>query len=151
MSLGGYHVSRTPRLYRVDVAFYDPADTVVSHYSEYVRVVPRRPDVRLALSAKSLGIGSLLRWRLENYGTVAMSYGLQYSIEHYDGSSWVDADLAPKGFPAVGFTASGGSASKCQAFEVPMGTQPGRYRLAKSVEIGFQAPRDYLAEFEVTE
>ncbi len=147
--LGRYRVPRSPRAYRVDVVFRDDAGAVRGHYSEYVRVVPRRLDVRLALSSTALGIGDLLRWRLENYGTVAMSYGLQFRIEHYDGSSWVDAGLAPKGFPAVGFVAGGGVASKCQALKVPMGTEPGRYRVSKSAEIGFQPSREYLAEFDV--
>lgn len=151
MDLGGYRLPKAPRFYRLDVEFVDGSGADTGRFSEYIRVVPRRLDVRLALSDHSLSVDDRLRWRLENFGTLAVSYGLQFGIERYDGASWVDAGLAPKSFPEVGFVTGGGGASQCQAFRVPLNAQPGKYRLIKSAAIGFLAPRDYLAEFEVTE
>jgi len=149
MRLGDFHVPGGPRFYRLSVEFHGAGDTETFVYREYFRVVARRVDLRLVLSSASMRPGEELVWRLENFGSTSVVYGLDYRIDRHDGNGWVEDPISPTGFPWVGFMMGAGAASRCQSLRLPDTMQPGRYRLVKTAGIGLRAGREFAVEFHV--
>lgn len=112
-------------------------------------MLPRRHDLRLTLSDNRLAAGESLFWRLGNFGTGFVSYGLEYEIERFDQASggWAVDPLTPSGVPSVGFTVGAGQAGNCQSLAIPAGTPDGRYRLSKPAQIGSEAEHRFTSEF----
>jgi hypothetical protein len=142
--IGAFHVSRRPGFYRLDLEFSNVSGRKV-RYAEYFRVLPRRVDLRLGLMRASVKPGESLIWRVENFGTVSVFFGLDRTVERYEGTGWTLSPVFPLGAPAVGFSMGPGTVSECHSIQVPTTAQPGRYRLSKSVSA---KERDYLVSTE---
>lgn len=146
LRLGVFSLPAREAFYRLNVVFRNGSE---SHsYREYYRVLPRRVDLRLALSSAVLAPGEKLSWRLENFGTLQVSHGLEYSIERLSNSRWVVDPITPSGFPGVGFSMGAGDASRCQSLQLPAQISPGLYRLSKDAEVGGRERR-VVSEFTV--
>lgn len=129
-----FHVSREPTLYRVDVLFRSWSGKPLAAYGEYVRVVRSRLDVRLISSGKSFLPGQTVFARVANYGSESLEYGVDFSIEVFDGAGWIEAPISPVNvWPALAVLTGPGEAGPCSTFEIPANAAPGRYRFVKSV------------------
>ena len=148
MNLAMFRLPARKAFYRLKVVLQRGPETHA--YWEYYRVLPRRVDLRLALSSASLAPGEKLSWRMENFGTLPLFYGLEYRVERLEASSWVVDPSSPDGFPAVGFFMDSGGASDCQSLRLPADMQPGLYLLSKGVEVG-GGDRRVVSEFSVAE
>lgn len=146
MNLAMFRLPARKAFYRLKVVLQRGSETHA--YWEYYRVLPRQVDLRLALSSASPAPGEKLTWRLENFGTLPVFYGLEYAIERFDGSQWVVDRLTPEGFPAVGFLMGAGNASECQSLQLPATMPAGLYRLSKGAEDG-GGKRRVFSEFSV--
>lgn len=124
-----------PALYRVEIAFRGRSKEMLARYGEYIRVLRPRFDAQLALDRSSFRPGEVVSPRLENYGTESLFYGLDYSIESYDGVSWTPAPIKASGIvPAIGLGTGPGGAASCWNFRIPMDAPPGLYRFVREVE-----------------
>jgi hypothetical protein len=152
-----FTVSAEPALYRIEIVFRNKSNRKLGAYGEYFRVVPSRQDARLRLNATSYRPEKTVYARIENLGTVLVTYGVPYSIEWYDGSSWVKAPESPKGpwiLPLL--FSQPGTSGNCFGFTIPAEMAPGLYRFVKSVNYstesrraGRRAPVTLTAKFEV--
>ncbi len=148
IAVGRFRVPPTVGFYRLSIQFRRNGMRS-DRYQSYFRVVPPRLDLRLALSASSLSTPATLTWRLENFGTSSVIFGLKYRLERYDGSRWVVDPVSPVGFPQVGFIIGPGAAGGCQSLQLLAGMESGRYRIAKTVGIGGSGVREVAAEFRI--
>lgn len=99
----GYTTPKGTHLYRVDTRFEGADGKRLGAYSQYFRSVPAKFDASITLEADTVAPGGTLVARLENLGAVWLGTGFGYSVERFDGSSWV-ADAALQGnriFPRV--------------------------------------------------
>lgn len=149
MNVATFRLSARPAFYRLDLVFERGHE--IHRYWEYYRVLPRRIDLRLAISADSVHAGETLTWRLENFGTLPAIYGLDYQVERFDGSGWVPDPISPTGVPKIAYSMGAGEASRCQSLHLPAGMAAGRYRITKSasVETGAKGRRAAMAEFDI--
>ena len=147
MSLAPYRLPRQKGFYRLDLVLQRGAET--HGYREYFRVLPRRVDLRLALSDHLPVGGERLTWRLENFGTTPVLSGLDYRIERLEEGDWVTDPLSPGSFPKVGYSMGAGDAGRCQSLQLPVDMELGRYRLSKSAFTGSRRHRVF-SEFTVS-
>jgi len=108
---------------------------------------------RLATNRQSYRAESTVFARVENYGTVAVGYGVPYSIEHLEGESWVEAPESPKGPWILPLLLNPpGFSGRCNGFLVPPEMAAGNYRVVKEVMFGLLRPavrKTLTAEFQV--
>lgn len=147
-----FHVGKLPRFYRVDVTFKDVSGRRLAHYADYFRVMPRRVDVRLGLNAASYRPGQVLLMRLENLGTIGISFGYEFALDVWDGSSWTTSPATPLGWEQVGFGIGAGTVQQCQQFRLPTDMAAGKYRLTKFFATSLAGRASHIARaiFEVT-
>jgi hypothetical protein len=147
-----FHVGKLPRVYRVDVTFKDWSGSKLAHYADYFRAMPRRVDVRLGLNAASYQPGQVLLMRLEDLGTVGISFGYKFALDEWDGSSWTTSPATPLGWEEIGFGIGAGEAQRCQQFRLPTDIATGKYRLTKffATSLAGRASQIARAIFEVT-
>jgi|GEM_PF-5445224 len=105
-------------------------------FSQYIRVVPQRVDIRLHLDRSNYARGETVSLQLENRGTVGAVYGYERWLERWDGMSWQLVDDQPEFFSGRAFSLSPGRAGRCEHLVLPTNLQPGQYRLAKDVGVG---------------
>lgn len=155
----GFRRSPRPGLYRYDLSFVRDGKSL-AHYRDYYRVVRRSTDVRLALNGSSFQAGEQVLGKVENPGTESLFYGFPYSLERYDGSTWLPVDLSalfgrPFGFILVGLGIGSGWSDDCSSeLSVPTSMSPGLYRMVKHVEFvrsrpGRDRSRSLTAEFTI--
>ena len=145
-----------PGTYRVDLALIDLDDGErLARYGQYVRVLRPLRDVRLALSAPALRAGETLAARLENYGTQTLTYGLERSIEVFDGTAWAPAPGFEQGaIPAIAVITGPGEWSSCWSVPIPPGQPPGYYRFVwrgNAADTPHSTPKPLIraAEFQI--
>jgi hypothetical protein len=144
-----------PALYRIEVVFRNKSRKKLGRFGEYFRVMRPTLDAGLSLNGASFRPGETVSARLENYGTEALSYGLHYSIEAFDGSAWARSPISPSGpVVAIGLATGPGEAASCWDFRIPPDAPPGLYRFVWSGEsyrnrfTGFR-PLTLTAEFQI--
>jgi len=135
---GGYVRLSSPRIakagpYRVDFFVSTQSDTPLGNYSEYLRVVPSKLDVRLGVDVKSINPGSVLSFRLENLGTQEIRSGLEYVIEKKVSGTWHEAAFGATKFLQSLSLVAAGQAGRCQRLQIPKSAEDGRYRVRKVV------------------
>ncbi len=143
-----FPVPTTSALYRIDILFRNRSGKRLARYGRYFRVVPSRLDVRLGLSASSYRGEEIVYGRIENYGTLRVSYGAAYVIERYDGLGWSEAPESPRVFIRPLYSADLGMTGRCFDFKIPAEMPSGLYRMSKQVE-GSSGPVALTAEFEL--
>jgi hypothetical protein len=140
--LGGFLIPRGHGYYRLDIEF-ERFGTRVSRYGEYIRALPRRENVRIGILQPAIKAGEKLTWRVENYGTLGISFGFGYEIQRYENDGWVADPITPDGFTGVGFFMGPGLAAPCQSLAIPPNQSAGRYRIVKNIEIAGRDHRIY--------
>jgi len=122
--------------YRVITVFRSKSGKKLGKFGFYFRLVPSTSNVRLALDADSYRAGDTVFGRIENFGTLPVTYGAPYAIERLEGAIWNRAAESPRDFtlPAYG-AAPGMSGTGCSRFRVRATMPPGRYRMSKEVDI----------------
>jgi hypothetical protein len=120
-----------PGLYRAQITFSRPSGERLGRYGGYVRLLRPTLDAGISLNKTSFHPGETLVATLENRGTEALSYGLGYAIEDFDGVSWGRAPISPSGpIPAIGLGTGAGEKSTCWSFPIPANAAAGPYRFA---------------------
>jgi|GEM_PF-4486110 len=147
MRLGAFRIGRRPAYYRVEVAIRKGRRNV-RRYVEFIRMSRRRTSVVLALSAGVLHPGERAFWRVENRGTTPVIFGVEFGVERWTPSGWVDAGFAPGQFPAVGLYVGAGRAGDCERLRLPADLAAGFYRLVKPVTVGGRE-QQVVARFRV--
>jgi hypothetical protein len=147
-----FEVGKAPRFYRIDVTFLGAGGKSLAHYAEYFRVVPRTLKARLGLERKTYTPGDRVAMRMENLGTVDISYGYEFAVEIWMGSAWAKSDVSLPGWPEVGLGLGGGRSAECQRLPITQEFMPGKYRLSKQYGIGPGGPFPYVvrAVFDVS-
>jgi hypothetical protein len=131
-----FPVSSRPAFYRVDSYFFSSkSNMMLAHYAEYFRVVKRIVRLRLKLKKHSYFPGETVLVRLDNLGSVALSYEYAYSLERYVDGQWTDDPLTPKYTPAVLKGVGAGRATRCDSIHLPEIFPAGRYRVSKDIGI----------------
>jgi len=124
-----------PALYRLEITFTDQTGKRLGRYGKYFRVLRPSLDARLILNGTAFHPGDTVTARLENYGTDSLYYGLDRTIERYDGSTWAVAPESSQGaILAIGLSSGPGESASCWSFSIPPSEPPGRYRFAWSGE-----------------
>jgi hypothetical protein len=124
-----------PGLYRVQITFSRPSGERFGSYGGYVRLLRPTLDTGISLNKTSFYPGETLVATLENRGTEALSYGLGYAIESFDGMGWGRAPISPSGpVPAIGLGTGPGEKSTCWSFQIPANAEARPYRFAWSGE-----------------
>lgn len=122
-----------PGLYRAEITFSDSSGKRLAHYGEYFRGLRPISDVDLSLNGSAFRPGETVVATLENRGTDLLSYGLRYTIENFDGSSWSSSPINPSGpVLAIGLGMGPGGKSSCWAFQIPANAPAGPYRFTWS-------------------
>lgn len=145
-------VSGKPGLFRLDLVFTNGAGTRrLGHTSRYIRVLPSRANARLGISGSSATPGSRVYFRVENFGTRSVDFGLRYRVERNSGVGWEapQPPLAPTVFPDVGLHVAAGQAGECQIWQVPGDLATGEYRIQKEVRIGQTPTRSIFGYVDV--
>ena len=151
-----FPVSARPALYRVEISFENKSGKRLGRYGRYFRVVPIVRRARLGIESGTYLAGETVYARVENYGTIFVTFGVPYSVERYDGSTWARAPESPKGpwiLPLL--LAQSGYTGECLGFRSPVSMPPGLYRIVKGVEYprvkphGHESRATLTAEFEV--
>ncbi|HEU5105944.1 MAG TPA: immunoglobulin-like domain-containing protein [Solirubrobacterales bacterium] len=130
-------VPNRPGLYQSEASI-SKDQRQLGKFTQYLRVVPRNVEVRLTLGQASYAKGETLHARIENRGTVQLSYGPGLALEEWNGGNW-DEVGGPKFFggPVIGIPP--GTSGKCEHLPLPTDLQSGRYRVSMSLD-GRNAP-----------
>jgi hypothetical protein len=136
-----------PATYRVEVDFRNAGGKLLGRFGRYFRVMQPRSNVRLRLNASTYKPRGRLHARVENLGTEHVTYGVPYSIQWFDGESWLRAPQGPTGPWIMPLWASApGRSGNCNSFGIPADMPTGRYRVVKRLS----SPQTTLtAEFDV--
>jgi hypothetical protein len=125
--------------YRLEIVFRNGAGNRLGRFGEYVRVLrPTGPSSRLTLNKASFLPGETVSARVEELGIGWLEVNDIYSIEIYDGSTWVRAPISPNRLSLlIGTLLGPGEATTmsqftpsppCWSFTIPFGASPGLYR-----------------------
>jgi hypothetical protein len=140
--------------YRLDLMIENRHGLQTHKFSEYVRDIRPQTDVQLSTNAESVVAEQRIMMRLENIGTRSVYFGLEYRIERYDGSHWIEDPHTPKGFPQVGLGLTAGGKAPCERFLVSSTMADGRYRIVKPYVVGPNgrktrwATREFVVRFQ---
>ncbi len=98
-------------------------------------LVEQGVQVRLGTKSKRVQRGQIAVARVENLGTVAVSYKPSFAIERLTDIGWASfATLRTKWHRGSPVRIAPGWVGFCQPFEVPLDAELGRYRFAKHVQ-----------------
>lgn len=128
-------------LYRATLVFRSMSNgrigRILGRYSEYARVVKPIADVRLNVKPEQVSSGGVVKFRLENFGTLAASTGREFRVERFDGAGWVMDPASPSGpWFEDQISLPAGAAGMCDEFEVQPSMPVGLYRISKEVNVG---------------
>lgn len=86
-------------------------------------------NVRLVSSRKTVPLGGVIRFRIENHGTVDAAYSLPYRLQRRARNSWINQPVGSFFMPRL--TLRSGSVGRCQAIHMTKSATPGIYRVSK--------------------
>jgi hypothetical protein len=130
-----FEVEGESSLYRVITVFRSKSGKKLARYGFYFRLVPTTSNARLTLDASSYRVGDTVFGRIENFGTLPVSYGAQFAIEQLEGASWNRTPQSPRVFPLLSYAAEPGkSGAGCAQFRIRQNMEPGHYRMSKEVD-----------------
>lgn len=137
--------------YRLDMKISNQAGQVLGSYGAYFKVVRPFWKVKLGLARDLVQPGQRIFSRLENYGTETVRYGEAFGIQRLEGGEWVgQPELVGDLWLLWLGILSPGRTGLCNAVTLPDDTEPGSYRVVKSVEPGPRRKRVFLtAPFRV--
>jgi hypothetical protein len=139
--------------FRVDLRLERLDGHPLGSYRDYFRVLRRRVDVKVALSAPAVHRGEAVYAQLENRGASRLNsrHGLTLEREVAAGK-WSEAPQPPTADTVlgIGWLIDSGEVLPCQRYEVPADAIPGHYRFAASVNVAPEfKPRAFRGRFEV--
>jgi hypothetical protein len=146
-------VSGTPAYFRLDIAIRKKSGVALGRYSEYVRVVPARVNVKLLVSPDVVAPDGVIRSRIQNRGSVTIGYRVNsFRLERRTEMGWRNVQLASPsewtGLPAKFGIIVGGGLSFCAGLRIPPEAIPGAYRLSERFSATGHS-RALRAEFQV--
>lgn len=131
--------------YRLDMKISNQAGEVLGSYSTYFKVVRPFWKVKLGLARNVVQPGQRIFSRLENYGTETVQYGEAFGIQRLEGGEWVGQPDLVRGLWLRWLGILGpGHTGLCNSVTLPEDTEPGQYRVVKSVEPGPRRKRNFL-------
>jgi hypothetical protein len=130
------HLPPRPAFYRMDIAIEKSNGVSLGRFGDYVRVVPYRIRAKLVLGSAKYLAGELATARVENPGTVGLSFGPRLRLEQRTASGWIEAPGAPAFWPPIAFEIQAGAVGKCERYRLPVALDSSFYRLSKQVEAG---------------
>lgn len=129
-------VSSQRAFYRIELTIYKKG-RLLARFGDYVRVLPRRVEARLAMSPRVVAPGSAIFVRVLNSGTTYLSYGPPVYLERWTPAGWEEVPLSVF-WPPTATMIPAGTSGRCQVVPLPRDLQEGRYRAAKEVSAGQQ-------------
>lgn len=128
-----------PGIYRFDMTISKWNGQFLKSYHQYVRVLPRRVRLRIALARRAFEGGELVVGRLENLGTLpSFLVSLPYlRVERLDGE-WRSLPSKSPHIPVVGSEGilQDGHAGFCKRVFIPSNDTEASYRFSAVVESG---------------
>ncbi len=125
-------------LYRFDLSFRSLRGRALGRYREYFRVLRRTVKMDLRLSSTRFHPGETAYARMANLGTNGLNVPFRYAVERLDGTTWVGAGATVTPGDALSpdenWWMQGGEFVPCTEYEIPLGAEPGRYRVRTSVQ-----------------
>jgi hypothetical protein len=129
-------VSPKPAFYRVTIAFRGRAGRKLATFGTYYRMMRPFHRQRLATNASAYRAGNTVFARVENYGTLLVTYGVPYAVERLEGSAWVKAPESPDGPWIMPLLWSlPGESGECDGFRISSSMPAGTYRVVKEVTL----------------
>ncbi|HEX3362431.1 MAG TPA: immunoglobulin-like domain-containing protein [Solirubrobacterales bacterium] len=105
--------------------------------------------VRIKTTPRAVRVGHRLFFRIENLGTQAIDFGVQWSVEQLSKGRWAAAPFSPRGpWTEQLLELPAGERMLWQRFTIPETATPGLYRLRKPIEFA-NGNRPCLAPFRV--
>lgn len=153
-----FAVSGELALYRLEIVFENGKGERLARFGEYFRVLRPSLDVDFFLNGTSFHRGELVQAYLVNRGVAYLSFGLDRTIQFYDGSSWTDppGDWGGGVVPAIALRIAPGIKTSCWSKTIPTDAGLGTYRFVKTVDqstgapFSRETPLEVSAEFTVT-
>ena len=144
---------RTPGFYRYETEISDFDGKRLALYVYNLRVERKFWDVRLGLNRTAFYPGNHVLSRIENFGTLAPSYGEEFRLQRLAGGRWRTIDTPGRGgwLLWAGWV-SAGMSGRCSSLALPRDFPAGQYRILKEWQrrLDRNAPPYYLtAPFEV--
>jgi hypothetical protein len=135
--IGGprFRVPSRPAFYRFDLVFRNGEGRELGRYGAYFRVVRAQLKSRVALSASVAAPGETLLARVENLGTEVALSDTVFRVERAEEAGWSEvAKLVVPGLrPGIRSILSGGEASRCVSYKIPLDAAPGMYRVSNRI------------------
>jgi Bacterial Ig-like domain len=128
-------VPAMPGFYRYDILISDGSGELLGHYGEYIRVIRRKLAIRINVHPRVLSPGDVIYSRVENRGSMTVTYTKSYTLQRRVGQSWRVVNWPP-GTPILSprYTFLGpGMTSECLRVHLPSHLRPGHYRLARDL------------------
>lgn len=121
--------------YRFNMQIESAAGETVGSFGAYFKVVRPYWNVRLGLARNALRPGQRVLSRLENFGSQTASYGESFSVERFNGASWVPQPnlLGRRRWLMWGGILGPGNTGLCNSFRLPDDVSAGLYRIVKAV------------------
>jgi hypothetical protein len=154
-----FEIPGKPAIYKVEIIFENGAGERLARFGEYFRVLRPSLDVEFVLNGSAFHRGDRVTAYLINRGVSFLSFGLEKTIQYYDGTSWVTPPVPfSSGFvPLIGLGIGPGVKTTCWDVTVPAEAPLGTYRFMKTVDhstrppFSRRSPLELSAEFTVTE
>jgi hypothetical protein len=134
-----FFLQSKPGVYRFEMEIRKWNGRLLKSYTRYVRVLPRRVKLRIAVNQREFQAGEVAIGRIENFGTLpAFLISQPYlSIEHLSDGEWRNLTIESSDAPFSGpeGVLLGGRAELCKRFTIPVDAPTGdRYRFSAVVE-----------------
>jgi hypothetical protein len=151
-----FQVPGKPALYRLELVFENRGGKRLARFGGNFRVLRPSLDVDFVLNDTTFHRGETVRAQLINRGAALLYFGLERSIEYFDGTAWGEP---PPGFgqgliPAILLHLQPGESGSCWQATIPATAPPGLYRFSKEFEYikrpGFGKLRSMMLSSEFT-
>lgn len=150
-----FDIRADPGTYRVSVTIGKFGGPSLASFRQFVRVVPLREKLSIGIRGdRNFQRGETVVARIENAGTreALLPTGSGLTVERLEGGLW--ARVEPNEPPSAMFEdpefLSGGRASRCSFFMIPVDFTPGAFRFSAVVERGFGRSQKVVSQFAVS-
>lgn len=123
-----------PGVYRFDMAIRKWNGRLLKSYRQYVRVLPRRLERRIALSGRAFQPGQVVIGQIQNLGTLPLLLVSHLRLEQFSGNEWVSAEPDDTPVEWANAILLAGRAAACRQFIIPATEAYAQFRLSVDVE-----------------
>lgn len=128
-----------PGVYRFDMTIKRANGTLLKTYYRYLRVLPKRAAVRIAVNQMEFQPGDTAIGRIQNIGTLPafLVSAPYFNIEQFIDGHWSTMTTEPGDLLTVGpeGVLLGGRSSACKKFVIPQDAAGAQYRFSALVEL----------------